>query len=351
MFNFAPSRHCAFALNLFCFYPAATGDPADPVTFLLSWNVMRPIVDLHCDLLCYLAKNPSHSIHNPEVRCSLPQLLAGNVKFQTLAVFTETKAHSTIDGQNQILQFSSLPSNFQRLDRSTIQSFDLLSPPIKVALSIENASGLFEENEPLENGFKRIENTENHVGKIIYISLTWNLENRFGGGAHTRVGLKNDGKALLDFLNAKQIALDLSHASDLLAYEALDYIHAKDLKIPVLASHSNYRAVVDVPRNLPDDIALEIIRRKGLIGFVFCRQFVGTDHVKNFVRQIEHAFHLGAEKNCCFGADFFFGGDLPPPFAKPDDQLFFPEFADASTYGKLMDLWKKEFRAFRSAIG
>lgn len=305
---------------------------------------MRPIVDLHCDLLCYLAKNPSHSIYNPEVRCSLPQLLAGNVKFQTLAVFTETKPHSTVEAQNQILQFSRLSADFQKLDHKTIKSFDLSSSPIKVALAIENASGLFEEEEPLENGFKRLENIENHVGKIIYISLTWNLENRFGGGAHSQRGLKEDGKRFLDFLNNKKIALDLSHASDALAFEVLDYLQSKNLNIPVLASHSNYRTIANVPRNLPDEIALEIIRRKGLIGFVFCRQFVGYDDVTNFVRQFEHALKLGAEKNCCFGADFFFGGDLPPPFSKPDDELFFKDYANSSTYGKLIDLWKKELR-------
>ena len=117
-----------------------------------------------------------------------------------------------------------------------------------------------------------------NVGNLFYIGLTHHLENRFGGGNFSKAGLKDDGKALLDYLDNKQIAVDFSHTSDALAYDILEYISKKNLKIPILASHSNYRPNFDHPRNLPDDIAKEIINQKGLIGLNFVRAFVNNKH-------------------------------------------------------------------------
>ena len=306
---------------------------------------MRPIVDMHCDLLCYLAGNSSHSALNPEVRCSLPQLRAGKVKFQAMAVFAETGPGSVCKGQNQIAHFSQLPKiyphDFQILKKGDSLKNLLLTDPIKISMAIENASGLFEEHENLEKGFQRIEHIENENGKILYISLTWNLENRFGGGAHTTVGLKEDGRGLLDFLHQKKIAVDMSHTSDFLAYDILEYIDKKNLQIPILASHSNYRAISNVPRNLPDEIAIEILRRKGIIGFVLYREFIGAKDPHNIIRQLEHLLKLGGSRQTCFGADFFYGGDLPLAFSKPVADMFFADYGDSTAYNPLLDLWEK----------
>lgn len=306
---------------------------------------MRPIVDMHCDLLCYLANNPVRSALDLEVRCSLPQLRRGNVSVQTMAIFTETGKGSTRKGEDQISQFVNLPklypNDFQIIQKNFSPHSSHLTSPIKIIMALENASGVFEEDEPLENGFKRILSMENKIGKIMYISLTWNLENRFGGGAYTSIGLKADGCQLLDFLHEKQIAVDLSHTSDPLAHDILNYIDKRKLNIPIVASHSNFRAISHVPRNLPDEIALEILRRKGIIGFVFYRDFIGCDE-SHMIKQFEHLMKLGGEKEGCFGADFFFGGDLPPAFSKPFDQLFFSGYEDASTaYQGIMHLWEK----------
>lgn len=306
---------------------------------------MRPVIDMHCDLLCYLANDPSRTALNPEVRCSLPQLRVGHVKFQTMAVFTETESGSTRKGLDQITHFLQLPKlypdDFQIFKNGDSLDSLLRDTPIKIMLALENASGLFEEDEPLENGFQRLESVEKVCGKFLYVTMTWNHENRFGGGAHTTIGLKDDGRRLLDFLHQKHIAVDMSHTSDSLACGILDYIDKKGLQIPIVASHSNFRAISNVPRNLPDEIAREILRRKGIIGFVLCRDFIGAEDPYNIVRQCEHLMKLGGTKQGCFGADFFFGGDLPPAFQKPLDRMFFPEYADATAYGYIMDLWQK----------
>jgi len=49
-------------------------------------------------------------------------------------------------------------------------------------LPIENASSFCEEAEPLQEGHERLKHIATSVRKTLYISLTWGMENRFGGG-------------------------------------------------------------------------------------------------------------------------------------------------------------------------
>ncbi len=164
---------------------------------------------------------------------------------------------------------------------------------------------------PLKKGLENLETIIDNVGNLFYIGLTHHLENRFGGGNYSKAGLKNDGKALIDFLDNKNIAIDFSHTSDALAYDMLNYISQQNLNIPILASHSNYRSIFDHPRNLPDDIAQEIIKQQGLIGLNFVRAFVNDDHPEVLYEHLNHGLELGGENAVAYGADFFFTKSHP----------------------------------------
>jgi len=297
-----------------------------------------PIADLHCDLLLFLSKEASRTPYQPEVRCSIPQLKAGGVKTQTLAIYAPTEKGSSLQGLAQYSIFKELPEKFpifKHFESSVAED------NIDILLAIENASALCEEDENLENAFTRISHMQSEVGNILYISLTWNMENRFGGGCASNIGLKPDGQRLLDFLDHKKIAIDLSHASDSLAFDVFGYIEQYRLDIPVIASHSNFRKVSNVPRNLPDDIAKEIFRRGGIIGLNVIRPFVGQGGTPDFVKQLEHAINLGGRKNICFGADFFYENDIPKQFRKSAEEYFYPGFDDASFYGRVLELYEK----------
>ena len=65
------------------------------------------VIDLHCDLLGYLAMSPDRTPEDPIVRCSLPQLKAGNVKTQVLAISSETNYTSLNFGLKQLEAFVS----------------------------------------------------------------------------------------------------------------------------------------------------------------------------------------------------------------------------------------------------
>lgn len=288
----------------------------------------RSVANFHSDLLSYLAGSRTATAYDPESRGSIPQLLKGGVQWETLAIYVKTERNSVQKGESQWTLFQGLKQKYPEF-RSQIKPY----------LAIENGSAFCTEDEPLKDGLKRLETWAKD--RIIYISLTWNQENRFGGGNETNIGLKDDGKKVLDWMSEHQIAIDLSHTSDRLAEDILDYIDSKKLHLIPIASHSNFRQVADLPRNLPDSIALEIAKRKGLIGLAMVRRFLGTQGIEDLIRHVQHAHQMGVLHCLCFGADFFDDRNYPPNYhLRP---MFLPEFEDASCFRKVVGLLEASF--------
>jgi membrane dipeptidase len=305
---------------------------------------MTPIWDLHSDLLSYLADQPGRLATDSVFRGSLPQMQAGGVRCQVLAIYTSTGPHSVEKGRAQV-------AFFQRLYKQTPLDFAFPPSPIKLSSSgpvqilpaFENASSFASETEPFEEILSRLEGYAHLLGRIAYIGLTWDTENRFGGGNRTRIGLKEDGKRLLAWLSGKQIAIDFSHTSDDLAYDILNWMEREQLRIPLLASHSNFRHITNEPRNLPDDLAKELIQRKGLIGLNFFGPFIDAEDPLVLLKHVEWGLALGGHDTLCFGADFFHDADAPLIKEKYGrNRLFYDELGNASVYPHVLELFSKK---------
>lgn len=299
---------------------------------------MTPIADLHCDLLCYLEKGGKRTPVDLAARCALPQLKAGHVKWQTCAIFTHTEADSVKKGMAQVGLLQNLLVHYPQ-DVHLSQSSS--KEGIALFFAFENASGFCTEQEPVREGFSRLHSVIDRIGKPLYISLTWNEENRFGGGALTKIGLKEDGKRFLEALHEKQIAVDLSHASDFLAYEIIDYIDNRGLQVPLIASHSNARPVFFAPRNMPAEIAKEIFRRGGVVGLNLYAPFLGESE-ESILDHVAFWLNLGGEKHLCLGSDFFYEPDFPA--ANRKGEPFFKKYADASCYQDLLAFVSQELK-------
>jgi membrane dipeptidase len=311
-------------------------------------NDNLPIFDLHCDLLSYMAKRPDADPFNPDLGCSIPNLRRGKVRMQVMAIYNDVNPNSVELGLRQAGIFASLPKQFSDYFFlvKNAEELEKRLDDVKTGIiaSIENASGFCTEDMPLEKGIKNLEKIISTCGRIFYISFTHHLENRFGGGNYTKTGLKPDGEVLLEYMDGKGICLDFSHTSDALADDMLNHIDKKGLKIQVMASHSNFRSVWDHPRNLPDRLALEILRREGIIGLNFLRAFLNTTNRKALYQHYLFGKEsLGAGSQLAFGADFFYTLDHPDPTRFP---FYYIEHEDASKYrGILENLGKAGFTA------
>lgn len=301
----------------------------------------RSVIDLHCDLLAYLLMNPDATPDDGAFGASFPLLRQGNVGLQVMAIFTAVEEESSKHGVAQSAIYKQMLNNYSKEVFQAGPGFKTdTDKRIGVIAALESASGICNETESLDNAFKNLETIISNVDRLFYISFTHHTENRFGGGNYATAGLKPDGEALLDYMDGREIAIDLSHTSDALAHDILDYTYRKGLKVPVIASHSNFRDIWDHPRNLTRENALEIINRGGLIGMNFLRAFLNNDEPRALLDHIRYGFELpGGDSAMSFGADFFYIGDFPDPSRDP---YYFPEHEDATKYHALMDQLKED---------
>jgi microsomal dipeptidase-like Zn-dependent dipeptidase len=203
-----------------------------------------------------------------------------------------------------------------------------------IIASIENAAGIGTPTATWKEIYAQFDAILEKVGRLAYISLTHHTENRFGGGNYTEgIGLKEDGKRLLDYLAGKRIPVDLSHTSDLLAEGILNYIDRHHLPIPILASHSNFRHIWDHKRNLTDEFAQEIIHREGIIGVNFLRAFLDSEQPERLFDHLIYGSKL-SEQTIAFGADFFYTQDFPDRSRHP---FYFPLAENASKYPSILE--------------
>ncbi len=301
----------------------------------------KTIIDIHCDLLIHLTE-PNSNIDNEDLGCSIPYLKEGNVKLQVMAIFAPTQSNSHKIGIEQSEIFHNLNLKEERLYAIKKEHLKNLNNNENIGMlaSIENASAFCDENITLKEGFDNFEKIRNNVGNLFYIGFTHHSENRFGGGNYSSTGLKNDGKALIDYLDNKNIAIDFSHTSDNLAYDILNYIAKQNVNVSIIASHSNYRSVFDHPRNLPNEIVQEIINKKGLIGVNFLRAFVNNEDPKTLQKHIEYGIKFGAENAICYGADYFHHKSHPDKSRIP---FFFKEHENATCYQEISSIVKEKF--------
>jgi microsomal dipeptidase-like Zn-dependent dipeptidase len=86
------------------------------------------------------------------------------------------------------------------------------------------------------------------------------------------VGLSDFGRAAVRRANQLGMMVDISHASDACVRDVLAASTA-----PIIASHSSARALVDHPRNLPDDLLRAIADKGGVIQVVAYKEFLKVD--------------------------------------------------------------------------
>lgn len=85
-------------------------------------------------------------------------------------------------------------------------------------------------------------------------------------------GLSPFGKQVVQEMNRLAMVIDLSHSAD----DTVSAVLAESAA-PVIASHSNARALADHPRNLPDALIRAIAAKGGVVMVTFWPAFVSRD--------------------------------------------------------------------------
>lgn len=137
---------------------------------------------------------------------------------------------------------------------------------------------------------------------VIAINLTWNHANAISGSCReeSERGLSDLGKEFVRQMQAADILIDVSHLSDPGFWDVAELAEK-----PFIASHSNARAVCDHVRNLTDEQITAIIKKQGVIGLNFYRDFIGNGVDFDAVRlHLDHILDLGGAANVALGGDW-----------------------------------------------
>lgn len=136
------------------------------------------------------------------------------------------------------------------------------------------------------------------------VTLTWNEQNPLAGSHETGGGLTDLGREFVREAQRLGMILDVSHLSD----EAFEQV-VEMAKLPVIASHSNSRAVCNVSRNITDDMFRQLCRTGGVVGLNQYAKFVAEkpdldsicDHVLHFLELDPEGKHiaLGGDLDGC----------------------------------------------------
>lgn len=129
----------------------------------------------------------------------------------------------------------------------------------------------------------------------------WNHANILCGTnkEDTDRGLSRQGRDFIHRLEEKNISVDVSHISDPGFWDVV-----RTARRPVVASHSNSRALCPHPRNLTDDMFRALRDSGGIVGINLYRDFVGqSGSMEELVAHVDHFLSLDGEKALCIGGD------------------------------------------------
>jgi membrane dipeptidase len=148
-----------------------------------------------------------------------------------------------------------------------------------------------------------------------------------GGSTPATSGLTDAGRDLVQRIHRAGAVVDVSHASDAATDEIIGI--ARRDGVPVVATHSNARALAPHPRNLTDDQIRRIAETGGVVGINFHSRFLvprGRARLGDVVGQIRYVARLAGIDHVAIGSDFE-GDILPPPELR--DVSGFPSLARA----------------------
>jgi len=160
----------------------------------------------------------------------------------------------------------------------------------------------FQGADPIEDELNFI-NIFQAVGLRV-MQLTYNARNRLGDGCFepTDAGLSKFGKQVIYRMEALRMAIDLAHAGNRTALEAVAAATR-----PVVVTHANARALMDTPRNVSDDLIKAIAASGGVIGICAVPFFltrVGQPTLETMIDHVAYVADLVGIAHVGLGFDF-----------------------------------------------
>ncbi len=283
----------------------------------------------------YVAKRLHQRILTLDTHCDTPMFFHQGIHFEQRDPRILVDMHKMAEGrQNAVIMAAYLPQPKMGETFASKVHFDVDSPKAYADLIFDKIEDIVKANYryisiartpaelyddkrkgrrsimlAIENGLALNHDLENihHFAQrgVVYITLCHNGDNDIcdsAKGSETHHGVSKFGEQVIHEMNRQGIMVDLSHAAESSFYDALDIS-----KTPIVCSHSNCKALCDVPRNLSDDQMRKLARRGGVAHITLYGGFLrkqGEATILDALKHLEHAISIMGVEHVGLGTDF-----------------------------------------------
>jgi membrane dipeptidase len=258
---------------------AHAGDPA-------SVHRRAIVIDMHADTVQFIIDEGA----DINQRLTTTQLDAvrmreGGLDAQFFSIWVEPHPYG-LGGERAVARADEQIAAIRALAESHPETWTLATTvaDIRRAVSEGKLAALM----GLEGGYaidEKLESVERYYKMgVRYMSPTWTYSVSWAGSsgdsAGTLFGLNDFGRKVIREMNRLGMMVDVSHVSDKTFWDIIETSTA-----PVIATHSNCRAITNVARNLTDEQIQAIAKTGGVVCVVFYPGFVqpGWNERKNLL--------------------------------------------------------------------
>lgn len=279
-------------------------------------------IDSHCDTPMFFPQGIHFEQRDPRILYDLHKMQEGGPDAVTMVAYLPQPkedeqfkdiAPFAVDGPRQYADLI-----FDKINETVLRDTNY------IALARNERDLLFNKHQGkrslmigIENGIaieNDIANVEHFAKRgIVYITLCHNGDNQICDSARrsnaTHGGVSEFGAKVIAEMNRLGIMVDLSHAAESSFYDALDISST-----PIVCSHSNAKALCDVPRNITDDQMRALAAKDGVCQITLYNGFLTTDGkacIDDAMRHLDHAISIMGIDHVGLGTDFDGDGGVP----------------------------------------
>lgn len=273
------------------------------------------ICDCHCDTLTELYKKGT-SLYANDQHFDIQRQIALGGGLQFCAIFVPTHEFRYYGGLRYTLQL--LDKYLQEVKKLHADGIDVLQ-----VLTKEDAADVLnhkaatllaiEEGGAIDDSLEALRCL--YALGVRAMTLTWSNRNDIADGVNEESsggGLTVFGRQVVAEMNKLGMLVDVSHIAPAGFWDVIETSSK-----PIIATHSNAKALCPHPRNLDDKQILAIKENDGLIGVTFAGQFLEHDYndacIESIYRHIDYMLNImGNDDHIGFGSDF--DGISHPPY-------------------------------------
>ena len=266
-------------------------------------------LDSHCDTPMFFPQGVHFEQRDPKVLYDLHKMTDGKQDAVTMVAYLpqHPKPGELPEGMSprqyadsifdQIEAIAAHESDYVALAKTPQQLYENKAVGKKsIMLGIENGLAIEDDIRNIAHFTQR---------GIVYITLCHNGDNAIcdsARGTQTHGGVSAFGEQVIGEMNRLGVMVDLSHGAETSFFDALSISQT-----PIVCSHSNCKALCDVPRNLTDAQLKALAQAGGVAQITLYHGFLrkeGEADIRDAMAHLNHAIDVMGIDHVGLGTDF-----------------------------------------------